>query len=736
MLADLRPRFDLRHSLAPIPYYLSRPGRLFRAYSRKNLRPDLVAGLTVAVILLPQAIAFALIAELPPQMGIYSAVIAAVIGALWGSSHQTHTGPTNAISLLVLSILLTGFTPGTDQFILAAGMLAVMAGVFQLAMGLARLGVLVNFVSHSVIVGFASGAGVLIALRQLPHLLGLHIEAEGSIQLGYETILAAPELIPATAVIGLGTIILLVVLRRINRRIPAALIAMVLSSLLVFALSLDERGVAVIGELPKSLPPIANLPIFDLDFITKLSTGALAVGAIGLVETSAISRSIATQTGQRLDSNQEFVGQGLANIAVGVFSGYPSAGSFSRSAVNFNAGASTSVSALMSSAFLLLAVFLTAPMAAYLPRAALAGVLMVVAIGMIDRAEIKRIWLGTRGDALIMLATFLGTLFIEIAFAVLLGIMLSFIRYILRTSAPRVHQVVPDREYHHFTYRPSQPHCPQLGVIDILGDLYFGAVNHVEEVIHRYQELHPEQKYLLIRMHNVNNCDFSGIHMLESVLKSYRDNGGDVFMVRVSYRVDRMMRSTGFIDTIGMQNFLDEDEAISHIFYHVLDPTICIYECPHRVFKECENLPKQVFPEDIKVLDASAVETRIEEIAPEALWESIRSMPKQQTIIDVREPREYRRGHVPSAQLVPLTRILTGEYQLECGEEHQIIFICRSGRRSRRAAQQVLDAHSKVKILSGGMLAWEASGLLQAVDYIEPEEAPAGHGESGTRAKS
>ncbi len=723
MLADIRHYLDVRQSLSPIPHYLTRPVRLIGGYDRQKLRPDLMAGLTVAVILLPQAIAFALIAELPPEMGIYTAAIAAVVGALWGSSDQIHTGPTNAISLLVLSILLTSFTPGTDQFIWAAGMLAVMAGAFQLIMGLARLGILVNFVSHSVIVGFASGAGVLIALRQFPHLLGIQVSAEGSMELAYESIVALPEMNLATAALGIGTVVLLVVLRRINRRIPAALIAMVISSLLVFAFSLDERGVAVIGQLPQSLPPVADLPLLDAGFIARLSTGALAVGAIGLVETSAISRSIATQTGQRLDSNQEFVGQGLANIFVGIFSGYPGAGSFSRSAVNFNAGARSSLAAVFSSGFLLLAMFLTAPMAAYLPRAALAGVLIVVAIGMIDRAEIKRIWQGTRGDALIMLATFLGTLFIEIAFAVLLGIMLSFVRYILRTSAPRVHQVVPDKDYGHFTYQPGQPHCPQLGVVDILGDLYFGAVNHVEEIIHSYHEQHPEQRYLLIRMHNVNNCDFSGIHMLENVLKTYRDGGGDVFMVRVSYLVNKVMTSTGFCDTIGMRNFLDEDNAVSYIFYRVLDPAICIYECPHRVFKECKNLPKQIFPEDIKVLDAKLDEIQVDQVAPEELWGAIRSHPEKLTVIDVREPREYRRGHIPSAELVPLTQILTGEYQLDCGGEHQIVFVCRSGRRSRRAAQKVVDGKAKVKILQGGMLAWEAAGLLEAVDYIGEESA-------------
>ena len=204
MLVEFRSRIKFGKSLQPIPFYLGRPLRLVREYERINIRPDLIAGLTVAVILLPQAIAFALIADLPPQMGIYTAVIAAIIGGLWGSSSQTHTGPTNAISLLVLSILLANFEPGTADFILAAGMLALMAGLFQLILGLARLGILVNFVSHSVIVGFATGAGVLIAVNQLPHLLGIEVSGENLITNLYDLISSIPELNPATTAIGLG----------------------------------------------------------------------------------------------------------------------------------------------------------------------------------------------------------------------------------------------------------------------------------------------------------------------------------------------------------------------------------------------------------------------------------------------------------------------------------------------------------------------------------------------------
>ncbi|NIP23143.1 MAG: SulP family inorganic anion transporter, partial [Phycisphaerae bacterium] len=393
-----------------------------------------------------------------------------------------------------------------------------------------------------------------------------------------------PEIHPETAALGIGAVVIVFGLRKISRKIPASLIAMVGASLVVFLFSLNEAGVAVIGELPASLPPLTDFSMFNLDFVARLSSGALAVGAIGLVETLAISRSIANQTGQRLDSNQEFVGQGLANIAVGFLSGYPVAGSFSRSAVNANAGAKTPVAALFSSAFVLIALFTLAPLGALLPRAALAGVLIIVALGMINTKEIARIWRGTRGDAIIMLVTFLGTLFLEIAFAVLLGIMLSFALYIMRTSAPRVQNVVPDEDFKHFLYQPEKPTCPQLGVIDILGDLYFGAVNHVEETILEHLEKYKEQRFLLIRMHNVNHCDFSGIHMLENVVKVCRDKGGDVFMVRVSYPVRKLMESTNFIEFLGENHFLIEEEAIGHMFHKVLDPAVCIYECPFRVF--------------------------------------------------------------------------------------------------------------------------------------------------------
>jgi len=710
---DIGPALVL--NLKHIPVYFSQPVRLFRSYDQVNLRPDLMAGLTVAVILLPQALAFALVAELPPQMGLYTAIVGAVVGALWGSSNQIHTGPTNAISLLVLSVLLTVATPGTPEFIIAAGMIALMVGIFQLVMGLARLGVLVNFVSHSVVVGFTAGAGVLIAVNQLRHLLGQQFASHGLVDTIREVFINLPDLNWPTAVLGISTMALIVLLRKVNPRLPGPLIGMIVASAAVFLLGLDELGVPTIGQIPSNLPPLAELPLLDLNFISRLSTGALAVGAIGLVETTAIARSISTQTGQRLDSNQEFVGQGLANIAVGAFSGYPCAGSFSRSAVNFKAGARTPVSAVFSSGFVLIAMFAVGSLAAYLPRTALAGVLIITAYGMVDRAEIARIWQGTRGDALIMLATFLGTLFLHIEFAVLLGILLSFAHYIMKTSVPQVFPVLPNVTYKHFSQQqPGDDPCPQLGIIKISGDLYFGAVNHVEEAINQHLLDNPDQRFLLLRMQGVNHCDFSGIHMLEAVRRLCQERGGDLFFMKVQRPVEAFMKSTAFYEKSGPDHFLVEDEAISHLFHKVLDPAICIYECPARVFEECQNLPKRTYSVDVP-LCADISPDQISAISPTELWAKLRNGEAPPKVIDVREPREFMQGHVPQAELIPLSSVLSDTPGLAADDD--IILVCRSGRRSIRAAYVLQQkGFENVRILQGGILAWEAATLLEATE--------------------
>lgn len=706
---------NLKKSATSIVRYLAEPVHLAKGYDRAFVRPDLMAGLTVAVILLPQAIAFTIIAELPPQMGLYASIVGGLAGALWGSSDQIQNGPSNAISLLVLSTLSSLALPGTPEYIVAAATLALMVGLFQILLGLARLGVLVNFVSYSVIIGFASGAGLLILIKQIPPLLGLTFAETSTLETVTGIFLHVPESHLITAAIGVGTIIFLVVVGRLRPNFPAALVVLILAALLVYILGADKQGVSVIGSLPTGFPPPTNLSLINLETVQKLITGAIAVGSIGLVQTTAIAKSISAQTRQRLDSNQEFVGQGMANFFRGLFTGYPVAASFVRTAVNFRAGAKSRVSAIFASLFVLVAMQFLGPFTSYLPRSALAGVLIVTAYRMIDQEEISRILRGSTGDAVIMMVTFLGTLFLHIETAVLIGILLSFMRYVMRTSTPRVQAVVPDETYKHFGYDPQQQDCPQLGVIEILGSLYFGAVNYVEDFILDYAAKHPEQRYLLIRMHNVNNCDFSGIHMLENIIQIYRERGGDVFLVRATHRVRQSMERAGFDANLGRDHYLDEDEAISYLFYHVLDPAMCIYECPVRVFKECQNLPKRL--DLIGILPETRELPEVDTISPGELWTQLHREADEPAakIIDVREPREFRRGHIAEARSLPLP--LVPSLNTELDHDQPIVLVCRTSRRSRRAACTLVnDGFTNVKVLDGGMVSWEAAGLLEAID--------------------
>lgn len=712
-------------ALRTIPVYIMQPARLVRTYSLENLRPDLMAGLTVGIVSLPQAIVFALLAGLPPQMGVYAAVVGAVVASLWGSSRHLSTGPTNSSSLLVLSILIAVAEPGTAPYFLAAGMLAVMSGVLRVVMGIARLGVLVNFVSDSVIVGFTAGAGALIVISELRHFLGLDVERGGTALTTLQReILAMPSTHLPSLLLGVGSVLLIVGLKRVNRNLPGPLIAMGAAALLVAVLGLDEYGVRVLDPLPRSLPPLADLPLLDLNLIGELSTGALAVAAIGLVEAVAISRSIASQTGQRLDSNQEFVGQGLANIAVGFFSGFPVSGSFNRSALNYESGARTQFASVFSSLFVLLAVFLLAPFAGYVPRSTLAAVLFVTAFSMIDREEMARIWRGTRGDRMIMAVTLAATLLLPLQFAVLTGILMSLTYYIWRTSLPRVFSVVPDAEYKHLTRQVDgargleKDACPQLGILEIQGDLYFGAAQNVEDAVLQNLERNPDQRFLLLRMLSVPQIDISGIHMLEHVQRIYRERGGDLYLVRVQRSVYDFMDSTGFVQILGQDHFLHDDTAISYLFYRILDPAICIYECELRVFFECQNLPKRTLPQPLS-LHTSLAEIEPETIAPRQLWERMHS-DNPPLICDVREPREYQRAHIPGARSLPLPDVLTG--QVDLPGDQSVVLTCRTGRRSTRAAQALYQqGYADVRVLNGGLVAWEAAGLLEAVDLSIPD---------------
>jgi len=682
------------------------------------VRGDVIAGLTVAVVAIPQCIAYASIAGLPPSYGLYSAVVASIAGALWGSSRYLSTGPTNAISILVLSILTPLAAIGVPEYLVAASTMAVMVGVFCIVFSFAGLGMLVNFASRAVLLGFTAGAGVLIAAGQLKNLFRLDVPRSPHLLSTLSKVIGAiDETHAASLALGVGTIVVILLLGRFYKRLPGGLFALIGAGVVVAVFGVDRLGVAVVGEIQRTVPKVTGFSLswmIELELVGALVTGSLAVAALGLVEAVSIAREISRQSGERLDVNQELVGQGIANITAGLFSGYACSGSFTRSAVNYQSGARSQMSSVFGGLFVLAGVLAFGPQAAYLPKAALAGLIMVIAYRMVDWHGVRRVIRTSRPETGIMVATFAATLVLPLEFAVLAGVILSLAIYIYQSSLPTVHTVVPSENFRHFVEKEEAPACPQLGVINIRGALFFGAASHVEDELLRNYEANPGQNQLLLRMHGVFQCDLSGIDVLEGILRLYRDAGGDVYLVQVRPDVRELMRVSGFEELIGEDNFLKQEEAIEWLFENAIDPAVCIYECEHRVFAECQPLEKHLY--DIR-LPAFPARFRYPErqLNVPDFEDGLRRHGDSALLVDVREPEEYERGHLAGAELYPLRHIIEDAEKLP--HDRPIFLICRSGRRSTRAMHWLIGlGFEDVQNLKGGLLSWKALGRPVEVD--------------------
>lgn len=406
------------------PSWLDRLGHV-------SLRRDMQAGLTGALIVLPQGIAYASIAGLPPEFGLYCAIGPTIVAALFGSSWHMVSGPTAAISIVVFSVLAPLASPGSPEYVMLALTLGFLTGAIQLAVGLARLGRLAHFISHSVVVGFTTGAAFLIAASQLKHFFGLTAFSAtgffGQITLTLEQLTSAN---PNAVAVGTTAFAVSVIAQSINQRLPHMIFGMVSSGLLAAWLG----GVSTVDPLPAALPRL-SLPSFDITLWSHFSTSAAIIAVLGLTEAIAISRSLALRSGQVIDGNQEVIGQGLSNIAGSFLSAYPSSGSFTRSGLNLDAGAQTPLAAVFSSVFLVAVLLFVARWITYLPMPAMAGILFLVAWGLIDRGEIRRLFAGPRHELGTFVATFLCTLFVQLEYAVFIGIGVSLLLRRLGFSA-------------------------------------------------------------------------------------------------------------------------------------------------------------------------------------------------------------------------------------------------------------------------------------------------------------
>lgn len=540
---------------------------------RKTLRADALAGLTGGLVLVPQGVAFATIAGMPPEYGLYAAMLPAIIAALWGSSWHLVSGPTTAISIVVFATISPLAPAGSPAYVSLVLTLTLLVGLVQLALGLMRLGTLVNFVSHTVVVGFTSGAAVLIAASQVRNFFGIEIERGASIY-GVLSALALQwqAINPWVTAVALVTVAACLLCRRYTPRLPHMIAGMVIGSLAAAALNLlaggaEATGIRSIGALKIGLPPL-SAPDLSRHTLEQLMPIAVAVALLALTEAVSISRAIALRTHQRIDGNREFVGQGLSNLAGAFFSGYASSGSFNRSGLNYESGARTPLAAVFSALCLLGILLFLAPLAVWLPIPAMAGILFVVAWGLFDVKHMGEIVRTSRQEAGVLLATLVATLTLQLEFAIYIGVLLSLMLYLNRTSHPPLQQLEPAQPGWPQAFRgdPQPPGATPLTVVRINGSIFFGAVNHLAEALQAIDEQEPARRHLLLLAGGVNFVDYAGAQMLAAEARRRRAIGGALYLYNVKPEVQDMLQRTGIDVVIGRDHLFPADhDAVSEI---------------------------------------------------------------------------------------------------------------------------------------------------------------------------
>jgi SulP family sulfate permease len=556
--------------------------------NRNSFKADLIAAITGAIVVLPQGVAFATIAGMPPQYGLYAGMVPAIIAALFGSSRHLVSGPTTAASIVLFSSLSTMAEPGSAHYVQLALTLTLMVGAIQLFMGIARLGTLVNFISHSVVVGFTAGAAVLIAASQLKNFFGVELpRGIGPVETLQALYTNLHGINPYATAVGVATLVAGILLKRYFPRFPYMIGAMLFGSLVSVLLNASAHGIATVGALPSQLPPL-SLPSFDLDTFRELAPTALAVTLFALTEAVSIARSIAIRAGQHINGNQEFIGQGLSNIVGGFFSGYVATGSFNRSGLNFEAGAKTPLAAIMAGLMLMGIVLMVAPLAAYLPNASMAGVLLMVAYGLIDTHHIRKILKASRTEATVMTVTFLAALFLDLEFAILLGVGLSLMAYLNRTSRPNLTERVPDPSLpkRRFNDAAHLPQCPQLRMVRIDGSLFFGAVSHVAERLRGMEKKDRNPRNLIIIGNSMNFIDVAGAELLVQESQRLQRDGRRFYLFRLKAGARRFLEQGGYLAEIGEDQVYDSKGTGLKEVIDQLDKSRCA-NCTARIFAEC-----------------------------------------------------------------------------------------------------------------------------------------------------
>jgi len=561
-----------------------------------SLKADFMAGLTGLVLVLPQAVAYAFIAGLPPEYGIYTAIVSCSVAALFGSSWHLVSGPTAALAIVVMSVIngLGEHTP--EQYIALMISLTLLTGLIQLALGVFRLGTLVNFISHTVVIGFTAGAAVLIAASQLKHLMGVELGSGLSLWETLEQLWAqwgAVNLIAVQA--GVITILVAVVVRRINRRLPHLLLGMAVGSLACFLLDSDGSRVGYVGALPGQLP-VPSLPEFSFSSLKSLASGALAVALLGLIEAVSIARAVAVRSQQHIHGNQELIGQGMSNLVGSFFSCFASTGSFTRSGANYDAGARTPLATVFASAMLALVVVLAPAITERLPLSVMAGSILLISWNLIDFGSIRHILSSSRSEAAILLVTLFSTLLVELEFAIYIGVLLSLAIYLRRTSQPRIVRVAPlqqsERRHMRNIQRYNLEECPQLKIIRVDGSLFFGAVDHVQQQIRQLTAPGSGVRHILLVGKGINFIDVAGVEMLHQEINRLERLGGKLMICSLKGTVMDELERTGALKSLGDDHFYETPKTALADLIPMLDRDRCD-SCTVRIFSDCPPPPPE-----------------------------------------------------------------------------------------------------------------------------------------------
>ena len=539
-------------------------------YRRDDLSGDLMAGVIVAIMLVPQGMAYALLAGLPPQVGLYASILPLFIYGLLGSSRVLAVGPVAIVSLLVASGIAPLANGDTTTYIALALTLALMVGLLQIGMGLFRIGFLVNFLSHPVLVGFTAAAAIIIGFSQLKHVLGFSVpRTEHFYEQVVYTFSHLSEINLVTLFIGLSSIAILLFHKyqaaRLFKRwgLPdklvgpltksAPLIIVVGFTLLVQWFNLDQTaGVKIVGEVPGGLPPL-TVPAFDFNLWALLLPTALTISFVGYMESVSVAKSLASKRRQKIDADQELIALGASNVSASFTGGYPVTGGFSRSVVNYGAGANTGLASIVTGGLMLVAVLFLTPLFYYLPNAVLGAIILVAVINLIDVKAFRHIWHYSGGDSAALIITFFAVLIVGIERGILIGAGIALLVFIWRTSKPHVAVLgrVGDSEIYRNVLRYDVKTWPEVVMIRVDESLYFANAKYLEDTVLGLVADQPDIKHFVLVGSSINFIDASALETLESLREELANAGVDLHLARIIGPVLDRLRAIGFVDAIG-----------------------------------------------------------------------------------------------------------------------------------------------------------------------------------------